>query len=400
MSDPNEVPWLSIIGLGEDGPAGLTDASKEALARAEIVFGGPRHLALLQLGDRGHPWPIPFDLAPLLACRGHAVAMVVSGDPFWYGAGGSLARHLSPEEWQVYPVAGVFSLAAARLGWRLESTVCLGLHNAPYARLLPHLHRDAQILATLRDGDMLPDLAGWLEARGFGAVELTVLEALGGPRERMRTAPARRFPIADAQAPVTVALDGRALGPQAGMPRTSGLADHHFAHKGQITKQPVRAVTLAALGPRPGAILWDIGGGSGSISIEWALAGGLAFTVENRRDRADLITQNIEKFGLVTQITLVESTAPAGLSDLPEPDAIFIGGGATIDLVEMVWERLPKGGRLVANAVMLETETLLQSASKRFGGALFRMQFETAEPLGTGLGWQAMRPIVQWSVTK
>ncbi|TGN43409.1 cobalt-precorrin-7 (C(5))-methyltransferase, partial [Paracoccus liaowanqingii] len=160
MSDP----WLSIIGMGEDGPAGLPDASRRALAKAELVFGAPRHLALADAGARGRPWPVPFDLAPLLALRGQRVAALVSGDPFWCGAGGTIAAVLNRDEWRAYPAPGVISLAAARLGWRLEDCVTLGLHAAPFARLRPHLARGCRIIATLRDGDAPRALADWLAA--------------------------------------------------------------------------------------------------------------------------------------------------------------------------------------------------------------------------------------------
>lgn len=388
--------WLSIIGLGEDGPEGLSSTSRAALAGADLVFGAPRHLALAQVGDRGRAWPVPFDLAPLLACRGRKVAMLVSGDPFWFGAGGSVAAHLAPSDWRAFPIAGTFSLVAARLGWRLEDTLCLGLHAAPFARLRPVLTRGTRMICTLRDGAAVADLAAWLAANGFAETRLTVCEALGGPRERLR--PGADWP--DIAAPVAVALDGANLPRGAGLPRASGLPDEMFRHDGQITKRPVRALTLSALAPRPGEVLWDIGGGSGSISVEWALAGGQAFAVEARAGRAANIRANAEAFGLSHRITIVEGRAPEALAALPPPDAVFVGGGGSAALHAALWNDLPPGTRLVANGVTLETEALLASLHASHGGSLMRIDLAEATPLGGFRGWQAARPVVQWSVTR
>src|SRR3954454_7734561 len=176
-------PWLTIIGIGEDGLAGLSEASRKALAKAETVFGGERHLALAGVTARGRPWPVPFDAEIVLSCRGRQTGVPASGDPFWHGAGASLAEKLAAGEWTAHAAPSTFSLAAARLGWRLESAVCLGLHAAPFERLVPHLARDARIICLVRDGKAAGDLAKWLTARGWGASAFWTLTALGGPRE-------------------------------------------------------------------------------------------------------------------------------------------------------------------------------------------------------------------------
>lgn len=382
-------PWLSIIGLGEDGPPGLPPASRQALADAEIVFGAPRHLALA--GVAGQPWPVPFSVAPLLALRGRRVAALVSGDPFWHGAGGALAQALAPGEWRAYPVAGTFSLAAARLGWRLEDVACLGLHAAPFARLRPVLARGARAICLLRDGAAPAALAEWLVAQGLGATRITVLEALGGPRERLRQARAAGFAL-DCAAPVAVALDGADLPPGSGLPRGFGLPDDAFTHDGQITRRAVRAVTLAHLAPRAGEMLWDIGGGSGSVSVEWCLNGGRAVTVEPRADRLANIAANIAAFGLSGRMRAVAGAAPGALTDLPGPDAIFVGGGADAALVAA----LP-AARLVINAVTLETETLVAGLHAERGGSLTRLSVEDAAPLGRMRGWTPARSVTIWA---
>ena len=189
----NSSRWLAIIGIGEDGLTGLSQSSREALANAEIVFGGPRHLRLAEVDARGRPWPVPFSVDPVLACRGRQVAVLASGDPFWHGAGGSLAAHLAPGEWIAFPAASTFSLAAARLGWRLEDVACLGLHAAPFETLLPHLAPTRRVICLLRDGNAVRDLAAWLTQKGFGASSLSVMESLGGTNERIRTTQAAGF---------------------------------------------------------------------------------------------------------------------------------------------------------------------------------------------------------------
>jgi len=390
-------PWLSIIGIGEDGLTGLSQSSRDALAKAEIVFGGPRHLRLAGIDARGCPWPVPFSIDPVLDCRGRQVAVLASGDPFWHGAGGSLAAHLAPGEWIAFPAASTFSLVAARMGWRLEEVACLGLHAAPFETLLPHLAPARRAICLLRDGNAAGELAAWLTQQGFGASSLCVMESLGGASERIRQTQAAGFDLDDVAAPVAIAISAAGA---AGLPRTSGLPDDAFVHDGQITKRPVRALTLSALAPRAGEILWDIGAGSGSISVEWCLAGGRAFAIETRSDRAANIRANATTFGVTNVITVVEGTAPSALAKLPPPNAVFIGGGNEQSLFDTLWAMIPPGTRLVANAVTLETEALLLSEQNKHGGELMRIELAQAAPLGSMRGWVPSRPLVQWSVVR
>ena len=397
MAHSRSDPWLWLIGIGEDGLSGLSTASRDALGQAEIVFGGPRHLALAEAGARGRPWPVPFSVAPVLDCRGQRVAVLASGDPFWHGAGGSLAAHLEPGEWMAFPAPSTFSLAAARLGWRLEEVICLGLHAAPFETLVPHLVSRLHAICLMRDGAAVGLFSAWLSARGFGASDLSVMEALGGPRERIRSTRADAFAMADVADPVAVAVMARGA---TGLSRLPGLPDTAFAHDGQITKRPVRALTLAALGVRSGELLWDIGAGSGSITVEWCLAGGRAVAIEVRSDRIENIRTNAAAFGLSRRISIVEGRAPEALAGLPPPHAVFVGGGADASLLAALWDLIPPGARLVANAVTLETEVLLCQSQARLGGNLLRIELAHAAPLGAMRGWVASRPVVQWSVVK
>ena len=388
---------MTIIGIGEDGLAGLSEASRKALDGAEIVFGGERHLKLAHVDGRGKTWPVPFDADCVLARRGRPTVVIASGDPFWHGAGGSLAANLACGEWTAHPAPSTFSLAAGRLGWRLEEVACIGLHAAPFERLAPMLTRGARIICLVRDANAAADLAAWLTGRGFGASKFWTLSALGGPRERVIEGRADAFASAQVELPLAVAIEANGA---AGLSRATGLADDLFKHDGQITKRPMRALALSALAPRPGERLWDIGSGSGSISVEWALAGGRAIAIEVREDRVANITDNAASFGLAHRIAVVTGHAPTALASLDKPDAVFIGGGLDAALFDALWSLLPEGTRVVAHAVTLETEALLSGLQQRHGGELMRIEIAHVAPLGRMRSWEASRPVVQWSVVK
>ncbi|NYZ15173.1 precorrin-6y C5,15-methyltransferase (decarboxylating) subunit CbiE [Azospirillum sp. RWY-5-1] len=396
------APWLTIVGLGEDGADGLSSAALAAIAAADVVTGASRHLALLPgLTAEAMEWPVPFadGIPRLLALRGRRVVMLASGDPFWFGAGTSVTRHLELGEWWALPAPSTFGLAAARLGWALETTVCLGLHAAPLARLRPHLAPGVRALLLLRDGAAVAELAAWLRDAGFGATAMTVLESLGGPRERVRRTSAAGFDLTDVAHPVAVGLEP--AGDGAVITAAAGRADALFDHDGQITKRPVRALTLSALAPRPGERLWDIGAGSGSVSIEWLLAHPTtqATAVEADPARAARIRANADRLG-ADRLQLVQGRALDVLEGLPPPDAVFVGGGLSEALLTALWERLPAGCRVVANAVTLESEALLASWHDRVGGSLLRIELAEASPLGGRRGWKSAYPVVQWSVVR
>lgn len=388
-----------IVGLGADGHAGLPDASREALEQAEIIFGGPRHLQLVGAGARGREWPQPFKIDPVLAEKGRKVVVLASGDPFWHGAGGSIARHLQPGDWIAYPAPSTFSLAAARLGWRLEDTACLGLHAAPFERLIPVLARGVRAICLLRDGPAVMALAEWLATRGFGPSRLTVLESLGGPEERIRHGVADSLMLADAAYPVAIAIEADGA---PGLPHASGLPDGLFVSDGVMTKRAVRALTLSALAPRPGEVLWDLGAGSGTISVEWCLSAPrtTAIAVESRADRAGMVRANAGAFGVGHRVTVQQADWPDAVKGLPAPDAVFIGGGMSLAGIETVFAAMPQGARLVANAVTLESEAVLTASHAARGGDLLRIEIAHAGALGRMRGWEAARPVVQWSVVK
>ncbi len=398
--------WLSIVGIGEDGVDGLTPAARGLISAAEIVFGGQRHLALAAPLIRGaaRPWPSPFDRAAeeVVAQRGRQVCVLASGDPYLYGVGSVLARHVAPAETVVVPAPSAFSLAAARLGWPLPETAQVSLHGREIDRIRPHLQPGAKVLALTSDGDGPAALARLLAETGFGASRLTVLEALGGPRERVRTESAAAFDL-DGVDPLNVVAIEVAAAPGARvLARTAGLADALYEHDGQLTKREVRAVTLSSLAPRRGELLWDIGAGAGSVAIEWMLADPslTAIAIEARPDRAARIRRNAAAFG-VPRLEVVKGAAPAALKDLPQPHAIFVGGGASdAGVLDQTITALRAGGRLVVNAVTLETEARLIARHANLGGELIRLAIARAEALGGTTGWRPALPVTQWTWVK
>ena len=398
--------WLSIVGVGEDGIDGLSAAARGLIASADIVFGGKRHLALVASLVRGdaRSWPSPFEraTAEVLKLRGHAVCVLASGDPFQYGVGSLLARHVDPHEIAAVPAPSAFSLAAARLAWALPETTLLSLHARAHDLLRPHLQPQRRVLALTSDGEAPAAVARLLADTGFGASRLTVLEALGGARERIRVTTAATFDLHDIDPLNTLAIQTEASPDARIIPRVAGLSDDLFEHDGQITKREVRAVTLSALAPRRGELLWDIGAGAGSVAIEWMLADPSmrAIAVEARADRVARIQRNAATLG-VPGLDVRKGEAPAALAGLPTPDAIFIGGGAgEHGMIETATDALRASGRLVVNAVTLVTEACLIASHAELGGTLIRIAISRAAPLGRMTGWRPALPVTQWTWVK
>lgn len=398
------MKWLSIVGIGEDGLDGLSSAARALVGSADLLIGGERHLSMVPV--KADQERISWAASQLLAqadgiaqYRGRLTCVLASGDPMWFGIGATLSKRIPAAEITVVPHPGAFALAAAKLLWPLDAIDCLSLHGRPLDLLNTFLTPGARLLLLTENGAAPAKIAAHLVSRGFGSAELTVLEHLGGRQENSLTGSAKDWPhksCADLNLLAVEVKDGP------GLTRLAGLEDDLYLHDGNITKREIRAVTLARLSPFPGDLLWDIGAGSGSISIEWLRTDrrNRAIAIENKEARRSMIAQNALALG-VPQIEIKAGSVPEALHGLPEPDAIFIGGGITTDgLIERCWQALKPGGRLVANVVTLEGESVLEQARRDHGGDLARFSVQRAESVGRFHGWHAMMPVTQWSVTK
>lgn len=397
-------PWLTVIGIGEDGFKGLGRNARHALLRASRIIGGQRQLDLLPLCIRGERqlWPSPFSLEPVLARRGEPVCVLASGDPMFYGVGASLARQVPAEELLVLPAPSSVSLAAARLGWPLQDVMTLSVVARPLAALNAHLASGVRLLMLSNDGQSPAAIAALLVEAGFGPSRLSVFEHLGGAHEQRLDGVAHDWPHASVADLNLVAIDCLADANTPRLSRLAGLPDAAFKHDGQLTKRDVRAMTLARLAPLPGELLWDVGAGSGSIGIEWMRAhpSCRALAIEADAGRQTLIEHNRDALG-VPGLQLVRGTAPAALGGLETPDAIFIGGGVTRDgMLETCWQHLRPGGRLVANAVTLQSEMTLMAWRAQHGGELTRIHVAQAQPLGEFDTWRQALPITLLDVIK
>lgn len=397
---------ITVIGIGADGMAGLAAPSLAELRRATVVYGSRRQLGLLDdtVEAERRPWPSPMaDALDTLRDIDGDVHILASGDPMLHGVGRLLIRMIGADRVTVLPHVSSVTLACARLGWAVQDTEVISLMTGE-----PHtaVRRGGQAVVLCRDGSSPAALARLLAGGGRGDSELTVLEQLGGPAERRRDATAREWaanPPDDVDDLNVVAV--RYLPDDS---RLSVLPDDAFAHDGQITKQSMRAVTLATLAPRARELLWDVGSGSGSIAIEWCRSGSRCRAVAFERDeqRRKRIAENALVHGAIVD---VRGEAPSafdeavlssgGVDGVPRPSAIFIGGGLTQPgLLEACYERLPVGGRLVANAVTAESEAVLAQWYSRVGGELRRFQHYSGEPVGAFTGWRPAMPVTQWSV--
>jgi len=399
------TPWLSIVGLGEDGLPGLAPAARALFDNAEVLIGGARHLDMVPDDGRERlTWPSPLSaiVEEIVRRRGRRVCVLATGDPMHYGIGVTLAKAVAMDEMVIVPAPSAFSLACARLGWILSEVETLTLHGRPLALLHPAIQPGARLLLLSNDAATPDQVAELLRARGYGPSRMAVLEHMGGAKERRLDATAEAWQpgrVADFN---TIAVDCFP-GPDAALlPRSPGLPDEAFRHDGQMTKREVRAVTLSALQPVPGQLLWDLGAGSGSVAIEWMRSHPRcrAVAIERHAERIALIAGNAAALG-TPGLEIVEGEAPGALDGLEAPDAAFIGGGLRADgNVETCWDRLKPGGRLVANAVTVEGEQALARWHAELGGELTRIAVSRAGAIGSVTGWRPFMPVTQLSAVK
>jgi precorrin-6B C5,15-methyltransferase / cobalt-precorrin-6B C5,C15-methyltransferase len=399
----NLTKWLSVIGIGEDGVPGLSPVARSLLNTADVLVGGDRHLAMIPPDERERlTWasPISDSIQELLKRKGKQVCVLASGDPLYFGIGVTLLRQIPIAEMTIIPAPSTFNLACARLGWSATDVETFSLCSRPPALLNAYLYPNAKLLI-LSEGHQTPKIvADLLTQRGFGPSSMTVLERLGGPHERHISGTAATWAeenLADLNAIAIHCIPIPNLRPLSRLP---GLPDDAYRHDGQLTKREVRAVTLSTLAPRPGELLWDVGAGCGSISIEWMRSHSRCRAIAIEKSRTAFIAENATTLG-TPNLQIIEGTAPTVLAGLPEPDAIFIGGGVTTEgVLESCWSALKPGGRLVANVVTLEGEQTLFEWHQQMGGSFTRIGIQRAEPVGKFLGWRSLATVTQWSVIK
>lgn len=408
-------PWLTVVGIGDDGLAGLTPAVRTLIETAELLVGGARHQAMIEgIAAERLTWDggVHRAAAAIAGWRGRRVVVLATGDPLWFGGGASLARHFAAGEMAVVPHPGAFSLAAARMLWPLADVACVTVHSRPLETLILHLQPGARLLVLSRDGATPAQAAALLTARGFGPSRITVLEHLGGTAERRREGLAETWAHPHGADLNTLAVECRPGPRPVLLPRAAGLPDVLFENDGQLTKREVRAVTIAALAPLAGQVLWDVGAGSGSVAIEWLRAAqpgfriasgseAQAIAVEREPGRCAAIARNAAALG-VPHLQVVPGEAPAACASLEaDPDSVFVGGGAARPgLLDRCWDRLRSGGRLVANAVSLEASARLLDFRRRHGGELVRIAISRAAPIGRLTGLRALMEVTQYTGEK
>lgn len=397
--------WLTVIGIGEDGIEALPRALQALIERAELIVGGERHLAMVpQARAEKKSWasPLSLTLEDIWSRRGEQVVVLATGDPMHFGIGVALAKRVPAEEMAVHPHVSAFSLAAARMRWPLADTECLTIHGRPLDLLAGAVAPGRRLLVLSHDGTSPAGVARRLTELGYGASDVTVLEHMGGARERVYGGRADAWAHPRAADLNTLAVECRADADARALSLTPGLPDDAFQHDGQLTKREIRAATLSALRPLPGQLLWDVGAGCGSIAIEWlrthrSLS---AIAIEADAARQFLIERNAAALG-TPQLKLVKGEVPAAYDGLPPPDAIFVGGGLSDrGVVERAWEQLKLGGRLVANAVTAEGEAQLFALRGKLGGEMTRLSVARLAPVGDLHGWKPLMPVTQYWVDK
>ncbi|OWU86517.1 precorrin-6Y C5,15-methyltransferase [Oceanicola sp. 22II-s10i] len=396
-------PWLHIVGIGEDGLDGLTPATRAVVEAAEVIIGGDRHDRFPDsVTAERLAWPHPFPalVEALAGLRGRRVVVLATGDPLWFSIGARIGRAIPAEEITYHPQLSAFQLAAARMGWSMADLETLTVHGRPVEQMIAFIQPEARLLI-LTTGEETPGrIARFLAERGFGRSRMTVLSSMGGAEEQRFDGLAESW---DHVVPAfnTLAVECVAAPDAALLPRVPGLADELFQADGAMTRREVRAATLAKLMPMRGALLWDIGCGTGSVAIEWMRAARYARAVgiEPRADRRAMAAANALALG-APQLRLVDGLVPDALAGLEAPDAVFIGGGLSREVFVAAWDALRPLGRLVANAVTVESEAVLADLHAEFGGDLVRLQVQRAEPVGRYRGWRALMPVTQWSLVK
>jgi precorrin-6B C5,15-methyltransferase / cobalt-precorrin-6B C5,C15-methyltransferase len=399
------IPWLTIIGIGEDGWDGLSAKAREAIHTAAHIIGSTRTLAMLQAGSaKRHEWPKPFSavVEQLKPLYGHPTVILATGDPMNFGVARKMLTFVPKSEVSIITHLSAFSLAAARMGWSLPDSDCFTIHGRPAANFETFIQPDARLLVLTEDETSIAEVCRRLVARGYETSEITVLENMGGTKERLTSFTANNIPHVDWSPLNSLAIHCKASPHAKIWSRLAGLPDDVFVHDGKLTKREVRAATLAALSPAPDQILWDVGAGSGSIGIEWmrSTRGCEAYAIEPLADRRAMIAANADQLG-TPRLHIVAKAAPEAYANLPRPHAVFIGGGISVHgTFEGAWEALLPGGLMVTNVVTIEGEMHLYDLQEKHGGELVRMDVSTLTKVGPHRALKPRMTVTQWRVKK
>ena len=394
--------WLNIVGIGEEGLDGLLPTARAAVEQADVIVGGDRHHDLsASVQAERLSWPSPFDalIDQLRSLRGKNVVVLATGDPLWYSVGARIGRAIPAEEIQFHPQLSAFQHLACRMGWSLADVETLTVHGRPVEQIIPFFAPRAKMLLLTTGSETPWQVSALLRGRGYSRSRLTVCAAMGGPNEARFDGTAvdwsHDVPAFNSMAVECIADDDAVIAP------LSGLPDECFDSDGTMTKQEVRAITLAKLMPKRGALLWDVGTGSGSVGIEWMRSArdATAIGIEPKAERRALATRNAIALG-APRFKVIDGSAPTALSGLDAPDAVFVGGGLSAEVFETCWQALRPLGRFVANAVTLESEAVLRDLYAQHGGQLIRLSVERAAPVGRLTGWRPAMTVTQWSLVK
>ncbi|WP_025899667.1 precorrin-6y C5,15-methyltransferase (decarboxylating) subunit CbiE [Sneathiella glossodoripedis] len=399
-------PWLHIIGVGDEGLEHLSPELLSVIQSAELIIGGDRHLSMIPatISAKTMSWPSPLMklVEDVIGMAGKQVVILATGDPMHFGIGVTFAKRLKPEDYKIYTSPSAFSLAAARLGWDLSQVTKLTLHGRPLELIIPHLFEGAKILALSDNGETPSKLAKLLVDLGYASSSLCVLEHMGGVSENQITLPAKDWIGKNAADLNTIAITCEKSLKELTHSTAPGLNDEAFSHDGQLTKKEIRSITLSALNPIPGLLLWDVGAGSGSIGIEWMRQNPLnrAIAVEHNESRLLHIEKNRRTLG-VPALQIVKGMAPQALDGLKHPDRIFIGGGLSLEgLFEACWSSLKSGGILVANTVTIEGEKIAFDLFDKYDGELSRLNVSRANKIGGFTSWKPYRQVTQLRLIK
>jgi precorrin-6Y C5,15-methyltransferase (decarboxylating) len=404
---------VTLVGIGDDGCKGLTARAMDAIARADVLVGGERHLELVPdfRGERivlRNGVGAALDRITQLAGE-HQVCVLASGDPLFFGIGSLVIRRVGAEHVEVVPQPSSVQLAFARAGLKWDDAAVLTFHGRPLEGFLTRLRSHSKV-AVLTDGENSPPrLGAHMVEHGETGWHAWVCENLGGPDERVRTCSVGELSVLADVGPLNVLVLERTDPSWREPPSLPFLHEDAFAKrmpkKGLITKREVRLLSLAALGLRRDSVVWDVGAGSGSVSIEAALLAprGRVYAVEVDPEGVEICRENLRAHA-VDNVRVIAGRAPDALADLEAPDAVFVGGskGSMEEIIDVALERLKPGGRLVVNAITLENAGEAYQTFRRRGlvPEVTLLQVSRAEPLAHYLRFEALNPIQIFAVEK